>query len=193
MHYRIRAVLAVAIAAWAGAAAAQDLRNMQSLNQVVRTGLLQFRVVSGRVSLESSRSGNIQTANNFDKQQESLSIQVDSGDTRLLYSWSNGKQQFSIEVSNVSKIRIRYSGNGDDAQVPVEYYQPLQAKTVLTVGPEGKRQVYTRIRLVASASGISGRNQAASCAAFGSAASQLETVRSGGKRGSRIAAKCGRR
>ncbi len=143
MYYRIREVLAVVIAAWAAAAGAQDLKTMQNLNQVVRTGLLQFRVVSGRVSLDDSRAGNIQTANNFDKQQESLSIQVDGGDTRLLYNWSNGKRQLSIEVSNVSKVRIRYSDQGDDSQVPVEFYQPLQAKTVLKVGPEGKQQVYS--------------------------------------------------
>ncbi len=142
MYYRIRIILAAVITAWAGVSGAQDLRTMQGLNQVVRTGLLRFRVVSGRVSLESSRAGNIQTANNFDKQQESLSIQVDGDDTRLLYNWSNGKQQLSIEVSNGSKVRIRYGGKGDDTQVPVEFYQPLQAKTVLMVGAEGKQQVY---------------------------------------------------
>ena len=143
MFQRTKSIITVAAAiwAWAGACGAQDLRTMQSLNQVIRTGLLQFRVVSGRVSLESSRTGNIQTANNFDKQQESLSIQADGGDTKMTYTWTNGKQQLLIEVSNVSRIRIRYSGKGDDAQVPVEFNQPLQAKTVLTIGPEGNRQV----------------------------------------------------
>jgi hypothetical protein len=140
---RITVAVAAAIWAWAGACGAQDLRTMQSLNQVIRTGLLQFRVVSGRISLESSRAGNIQTSNNFDKQQESLSIQSDGGDPKMTYTWTNGKQQLSIEVSNVSKIRIRYSGKADDTQAPVEFCQPLQAKTVLTVGPEGNRQVYS--------------------------------------------------
>ena len=144
MHYRISNVLTLAVfLVWAAAAGAQDLKSMQNLNQVVRTGLIKFRVVSGRVSLDGSRVGNIQTANNFNRQQDILSLQSDSGDTVLSYNWSNGKQQLSIEASNVSKLRIRYSGMGDDPQIPLEFYQLLQAKTVLKVGPEGKQQIYS--------------------------------------------------
>ena len=84
MYYRIRDVLVVVITAWAAAAAAQDLKTMQNLNQVVRTGLVQFRVIAGRVSLDCSRVNNYQTANNFDKQQDSLSIQSDDGDAGLI-------------------------------------------------------------------------------------------------------------
>ena len=143
MYYRIRDVLVVVITAWAASAGAQDLKTMQNLNQVVRTGLVQFRVIAGRVSLDCSRVNNYQTANNFDKQQDSLSIQSDDSDAVLSYNWTNGKQQLSIEVSNVSKVRIRYSGKGDDPQVPVEFNQPKQAKTTLKVGPEGKQQIYS--------------------------------------------------
>jgi hypothetical protein len=140
----IMALIIVAILTWAAAAGAQDLKSMQNLNQVIRTGLLQFRIVSGRVSLDGSHSNPIQTPNNFDKQQDALSIQSDySGDLVMSYKWSNINRQLSIEVSNVSKVRIRYSGKGDDAQVPVEFYQPLQAKTVLKVGAEGKQQIYS--------------------------------------------------
>jgi hypothetical protein len=144
---KVLSILALIIAGlftWAAAAGAQDLKNMHNLNQVIRTGLLQFRIVSGRVSLDGSHSSTIQTPNNFDKQQEALSMQTDSnGDIVLSYNWSNSNRQLSIEVSNVSKVRIRYSGKGDDAQVPVEFYQPLQAKTVLKVGAEGKQQIYS--------------------------------------------------
>jgi hypothetical protein len=147
MYYRIRDVLVVVITAWAAAAAGQDLKTMQNWNQVIRTGLVQFHVVAGRVSLDCSRVNNYQTANNFDKQQDSLSIQSDDRDVVLSYNWTNGKQQLSIEVSNVSKVRIRYSGKGDDPQVPVEFYQPLQAKTTLKVGPEGKQKIYSAANL----------------------------------------------
>lgn len=133
-------LIAVAFFAWAAAAGAQDLKNMQYLNQVVRTGLLKFRVISGRISLDGSRTGPIQYANTF----EQLSVsQSDGGETAFSYHWTNNKKQLSIEVSNVSKIRLRYGGKGDDAQIPVEFYQPLQAKVALKVGPEEKQQIYS--------------------------------------------------
>jgi hypothetical protein len=125
------------------AVGAQDLKSMQNLYQVVRTGMLKFRVVSGRMSLDDSRIGNIQTANNFGKQQDMLSVQSAGGDTVLTYSWSDGKQQLFIEASNVSKVRIRFLKIKDDLPAPVEFMQPLQGKTVLKVGPEDKQQVYS--------------------------------------------------
>jgi hypothetical protein len=139
----IMALAMIAVLLWAAPSGAQDLKAMQNLNQVVRSGMVQFRVVTGRVSLNGSRVGPIQTANNFEKL-DSLSIQSDyNGDIVMSYNWSNSNRQLSIEVSNVSKVRIRYSGKGDDTQIPVEFYQPLQAKTVLKIGPEGKQQIYS--------------------------------------------------
>lgn len=139
----ILALIMTVVLGWTAAAGAQDLKAMQNLNQVVRSGLLQFRIVTGRVSLNASRVSPIQTPNNFEKQ-DVLSIQSDyNGDIVMSYNWSNSNRQLSIEVSNVSKVRIRYSGKDDDTQVPVEFYQPLQAKTVLKVGPEGKQQIYS--------------------------------------------------
>jgi len=144
MYYRLKIVLIpIAFLLSAAAAGAQDLKTMQNLNQSVRTGWLQFRIVSGRVSFDGSRIGNIQSANNIEKQQDQLSVQSDGEDTILSYKWSNTKQRLSIDVSNVSKVRIQYEGVGDNAQAPVEFFQPLQAKIVLKVGPEGKQQVYS--------------------------------------------------
>ena len=119
----------------------------------------------------------MQSANNFNQQQDQISIQSNNGDTVLSYSWSNSKKQLSIDVSNVSKVQIRYSGKGDDPQVPVEFSQPMQSKIVLKVGPEGKQQVYQRLQSLAFIIGLSSRNQAAPSAAFGALASQLEIVR----------------
>ena len=146
LNYRpisIMALIVAAVLGLAAAAEAQDLKAMQNLNQVVRSGLVQFRIVTGRVSLNASRVSPVQTPNNLEKQ-DVLSIQSDAnGDIVMSYNWSNSNRQLSIEVSNVSKVRIRYSGKDDDTQIPVEFYQPLQAKTVLKIGPEGKQQIYS--------------------------------------------------
>jgi hypothetical protein len=107
---------------------------------VVSAGSLRFRVVSGRVSLDASHAGFIQYANT--SEQISI-IQSNGGDTTLSYNWTNGKQQLSIEASNVSKVRIRYAGKGSDTPIPLEFSQPLQGKTVLKVGPEGKQRIYS--------------------------------------------------
>src|SRR3989304_4820429 len=135
-------LMAVAISVCSTSAGAQELRNMPNLNQAVRSGWLQFRVITGRVTLDSSRVGNIQSANNFGQQQDQISIQTDNGDTTFLYNWSNRKQQLSIEVSNVSKVHINYAGKDDPSTTPVDFSQPLQGKTLLKVGPEGSQQVY---------------------------------------------------
>jgi hypothetical protein len=142
MYYRLRniLILVAAISTWAAAAEGQDLKTMQYLNMVVSAGSLRFRVVSGRVSLDASHAGFIQYANTS----EQISVlQSDGGDTTLSYNWSNGKKQLSIEVSSVSKVHIRYGGKGDDPQIPLEFSQPLQGKTVLKVGPEGKQRIYS--------------------------------------------------
>jgi hypothetical protein len=136
-------IILLALFAQTSAAGAQELRTMPNLNQAVRNNWLKFRIISGRVMLDGSQVGNMQLANNFNQQQDQISIQSDGGDTVLSYVWSNSKRQLSIDVSNVSKVRILYSGKGDDPQVPLEFHQPLQGKTVLKIGPEGKQQIYS--------------------------------------------------
>jgi hypothetical protein len=141
MYYRLKSILifAAAISTWAAAVQAQDLKTMQYLNMVVSAGSVRFRVVSGRVSLDASHAGFVQYANTA----EQISVlQSAGGDTTLSYNWSNGKRKLSLEVSNVSKVYIRYGGQSDDAQIPVEFSQPLQGKTVLKIGPEGKQRIY---------------------------------------------------
>ncbi len=130
------------ILACATVAGAQDLKILPNLHQAVRSGWLQFRIVSGRISLDNSPVGNFQSANNFGQQQDQISIQSDNGETVFNYRWSNNKRQFSIEVSKVSKLHITLAGKGDESVIPVEYYQPLQGKFLLKVGAEGKQQVY---------------------------------------------------
>jgi hypothetical protein len=138
-----KAPIVLAILAWAAAAGAQELRTMTSLYQAVRSGWVQFHVVSGRVSLDTSREINYRSANNLFKQHDQIAIQSINGEIFLTYNWSNDKRQLAIEISNVSKVHISYTGKGDEALIPVDFLQPAQGNTILTIGAEDKRQVYS--------------------------------------------------
>ena len=143
MRLHRTAILGVLAAAlWSVPALAQAPPLTPSLTQATRNGWLRFQVVAGRISLGSSRLGNINSNSSSSGRTEKLSIRFATTGLSLTYEHSTLEEEFSVEISSGNRISIRRRGKEDSTIVPVEFTQAPNEPIALALGPDGKQTVY---------------------------------------------------
>jgi hypothetical protein len=138
--YPISALLIVLLGsapAWS-----QDRISMTALNSAIRSQWVQFSLVGGRISLQTSQVGPILPVPNSSKYKDQLSIRTENDETIMNYEWSNAKEQFTVDARGNNCIQLRYMLKSDPEGSTVEFTQKPQEKAVLILGTEGNRRVF---------------------------------------------------
>jgi hypothetical protein len=125
-----------------GRVLAQALPPAPVLAQASRNKWLQFQIVSGRITLSSTRFGNISTSSSSSGRSEKLTIRFNNAQHSASYERSTSQEQLFVEVTSGTRISIRRSGKDDTAIVPVQFTQVPGEPTSLALGPEGQKKVY---------------------------------------------------
>jgi hypothetical protein len=118
-----------------------------TLNAAIRGQWVQFNIVGGRINLQSSQVGPIETGPNSANRKDRLSIRTENGETALAYEWLNAKEQFAIDACGSSRVTLRRAPKNDPQAAAVEFTQKPQGKAVLTLETEGNRQVFAAASL----------------------------------------------
>ncbi len=99
------------------ATGAEDRNAMTTLNAAISGQWVQFSVVVGRVSLQGTQVGPIQTGPAISaNRKDQLSIRPENGETAMAYEWSNGKEQYSIDACGVTRLHIHRGPKGISAK-----------------------------------------------------------------------------
>jgi len=114
---------------------------MPTLNSAIRGQWVQFNIIVGRIILQNSPVGPIETGSNTASRKDHLSIQAENGETTLVYEGANAKEQFNIDACGNSRLTLRRVPKVDPQAIAVEFRQEPRGKSVLLLGPEGKQQV----------------------------------------------------
>ena len=114
---------------------------MPTLNSAIRGQWVQFNIVVGRIMLQNSPVGPIDTGPNTASRKDHLSIQAENGETALVYEGANNKEQFNIDACGNSRLTLRRVPKNDPQAIAVEFRQEPRGKSVLLLGPEGKQQI----------------------------------------------------
>ena len=141
MLRRVPVVASILLLLGSAAARAQDRAAMPTLNSAIRGQWVQFNIVVGRIMLQNSPVGPIDTGPNTASRKDHLSIQAENGETALVYEGANNKEQFNIDACGNSRLTLRRVPKNDPQAIAVEFRQEPRGKSVLLLGPEGKQQI----------------------------------------------------
>jgi hypothetical protein len=130
------------LAVWLAAVCAQA-QEPPLLNQAVQNNWMQFSIASGRVTLDGTRVGNIQS-NNSDSngRREQLSVRNDNGEPAMTYERTSANESLLFDLTSGDRVRIRRTPKGAGSIVPMEFVQIPNEKIVLTLGPADHQQAY---------------------------------------------------
>lgn len=107
------------------------------LNQAVQSNWVQFSIVAGRVTLESSRVGNLQTGSAAGSQRkEQLTIRNENGnDLTMTYQRSNAADDLAVDFSVGDRVHIsRAVKDSKEAAKSMDFVQSPAEGIVLTLG-----------------------------------------------------------
>lgn len=134
----ILAALGLSLAA---PAMAQQPLEMPTLLDPARMGPVQFRIFSGRVTMQGHRLGSYTQSANSRGRNERLTLSANNNELVLSYESTSPSEQLSVEASGAERLMMRRRPRGDSTLIPVEYEQ-ANASVSLTLGVKEKQQVY---------------------------------------------------
>lgn len=137
-RFLILAALGLSLAA---PATAQQPLEMRTLLDPARMGPVQFRIFSGRVTMQGRRLGSYTQSANSRGRNERLTLSANNNELVLSYESTSPAEQLSVEASGADRLMVRRRPRGNSTLVPVEYEQ-AKASVSLTVGVKDKQQVY---------------------------------------------------
>lgn len=140
-RFPLLAFVAVAVLVVAAPAAAQQARSVRrspTLAEAVRLRLVETPIVSGRLTVTTTRRAPIQTSGN-----ERLTIRLTGRETLAKYEESSPDEEICLEIVGSNRARLARTPKGNAAQGAVEFVQPPHGMVSLHVGAEDKQQVYT--------------------------------------------------
>lgn len=117
-------------------------RPTPTLARATHRGWLRFQVISGRITVAATRYGSSSSRSTGSNGTEKLNIRVSNAQLSMTYERSAPQEDFSIEVSSSDRLRVRRTGKGDTAIVPVEFTQAPGEPISLRLGGEDRQHVY---------------------------------------------------
>jgi len=129
------------LAVWLAAVCAQAQGPL--LNQAAQHRWIQFSIASGRVTLDGTRVGNIQSSNSDSNgRREQLSVRNDNGEPAMTYERTSADESLLFDLTSGDRVRIHRTPKGAGSAVPMEFVQLPNEKLVLTLGPADHQQAY---------------------------------------------------
>jgi hypothetical protein len=110
------------------------------LAEACRAGWLTFSVVSGRIILEGTRFGAINSTSSGNGRTERLNIQTKGSGPAVSYEMSDSSQRLLVDLSNTSQAVIQWLPQGNSSLVPVEYRQTEGKPVSLKIGGEKEQK-----------------------------------------------------
>jgi hypothetical protein len=150
LHRRVRvaawgvltalAVLGLSAASWAQ----QNAPFVKSLKlaDAMRMGLLESRIVSGRIVINVIRPRNAPFQNRGADQTELLILRGTGNQSLAKYEKSVPDEQMVIEVTNGTQLHATRTPQGSSNAAPVEFHQPATGTVSLIIGGKSDRRVY---------------------------------------------------
>lgn len=108
----------------------------------MRSGWVQFQVVSGRITIGARRMGSTSSSSTRPGRSEKLTIRFTNAELSMTYQRSTPQEELSISVGSGNRISIRRSGKEGSSIVPVQFDQAPGEPISLALGPDDKQQVY---------------------------------------------------
>jgi hypothetical protein len=121
---------------------AQDRSYMSTFNSAIRGQWMQFNIVAGRIHLESTRVGQVDTGPNTANRKDHLSIHPENGETSMTYDGLNSKEQFTINANDDFFVHLRLVPKNNPQAVAVEFTQKSRGKSILIIGTEDNQKVF---------------------------------------------------
>ena len=122
--------------------AAQQPVEMPRLLDPGRMGPMQFRILSGRVTMGGPRFGPYSTATSSGGRSERITVGMNNNEPTLSYESTSPGERLSIEVSGGGRLQIRRTPRGTSTFAAVDFEQIPNEPVSLTLGPKEKQRVY---------------------------------------------------
>lgn len=146
--HRAATLAFAAVAGWFAAiatpplAAQQPVEMPRLLDPSRGGGPVQFRIVSGRVTMSVARLGGYSTSTTSGGRTERLTVGTNGAEPVLSYKSLSPSERLTIEATGSHRLVIQRSPEGTSAIVPIEYAQTANEPVTLAVGPAEQQQTY---------------------------------------------------